>query len=617
MPLDPKNRVLYGDSLQPPPDYIFDAAIATTFSMDFRTALAVPVSLALFGVNNRKEINQNPLALLEGAERVAKKLVIYADAGHIHAHSARQSRLCALFEDMIVEVTAQGGGAFHPKMWAIRYLPLEDNEPVKVRLLILSRNLTSDKSWDICLTLDGIVKGGNKAQNRPLFDLLSHLPERSLQPVANSTKDLTLDIANSIRRAEWDVPAPFENIEFAANGIGKQNWKPKKCRRLGVLSPFCDSHTLSFLADLPSQEKPIFIGRISELSALPDGTLEKFKKISVLSEFANNEILDDDEDTLMTSEEVHNDLHAKIFIQEVGWDTKLTMGSGNATRPALFTRKNVEIFATLTGKTSQVGRIDGILGEDGFGCLLEEFEKPDNYECDENLIQAERDIDKALRKICQAGFLMNCQRGTSDHAAKQEYMVSLSPTKKLKLTNISAVKVWPISLGDGHAKDGLEALRSKASIVLGAMPIEDISKFVAVRITHATHKLSKAFTISARLEGLPENRHEYLLRSIISNKKDFLRYLRLLLAAPGDFFGAAQAVGDGLARSDTWHEGADDMPLLEDMVRALSRDENALHDINRLIQRIGTEKDEDSPIPDDFLTLWQTFQEVLPRKRGS
>ena len=44
--LDPEQRTLYGANLQPPAGYIFDAAVATTFSLDFETALAVPVSLA-------------------------------------------------------------------------------------------------------------------------------------------------------------------------------------------------------------------------------------------------------------------------------------------------------------------------------------------------------------------------------------------------------------------------------------------------------------------------------------------------------------------------------------------------------------------------------------------
>ncbi len=85
--LDPEQRVLYGASLQPPPGYVFDAAVATTFSLDFETALAAPVSLALFAAENREDIISNPLALLEGAERIAGRLLIFTDAGHIQADS--------------------------------------------------------------------------------------------------------------------------------------------------------------------------------------------------------------------------------------------------------------------------------------------------------------------------------------------------------------------------------------------------------------------------------------------------------------------------------------------------------------------------------------------------
>jgi hypothetical protein len=102
--LDPETRVLYGDSLQPPPGYVFDAAVATTFSLDFETALAAPVSLALFAAENRDDILSHPLALLEGAERIAGRLVVFTDAGHIHAQTRPHSRLCSLLERIIVEV---------------------------------------------------------------------------------------------------------------------------------------------------------------------------------------------------------------------------------------------------------------------------------------------------------------------------------------------------------------------------------------------------------------------------------------------------------------------------------------------------------------------------------
>ena len=46
--LDPERRALSGASLQPPAGYVFDAGVTTTYSMEFESALAAPVSLALF-----------------------------------------------------------------------------------------------------------------------------------------------------------------------------------------------------------------------------------------------------------------------------------------------------------------------------------------------------------------------------------------------------------------------------------------------------------------------------------------------------------------------------------------------------------------------------------------
>src|SRR4051794_22092891 len=100
--LDPDDRTLYGANLQPPAGYVFDAGVATTFSMDFETVLAVPVSLALFAAENRDEILAHPLALLEGAERISGRLVIFTDAGHIQAHQRPYSRLCSLLERIVV-----------------------------------------------------------------------------------------------------------------------------------------------------------------------------------------------------------------------------------------------------------------------------------------------------------------------------------------------------------------------------------------------------------------------------------------------------------------------------------------------------------------------------------
>ena len=136
LPLHPDVRALYGTSLRPPAGTLFDAGVATSFSLDFETALAVPVALALFASEDRDELLKSPLALLEGLERTAERLAVFCEAGRIQAQPRPQSRLCTLLERLIIEVSApHEEGSFHPKLWVLRYRPLESGEPVRMRLL--------------------------------------------------------------------------------------------------------------------------------------------------------------------------------------------------------------------------------------------------------------------------------------------------------------------------------------------------------------------------------------------------------------------------------------------------------------------------------------------------
>ena len=332
--LDPEARVLYGESLAAPAGYMFDAAIATTFSLDFETALAAPVSLALFAAENRDDILREPLALLEGAERIAERLVVYCDAGHIHAQTQAQSRLCSLLEKMIVEVEAPQGGAFHPKIWVLRFQPQSGAGARKMRLLVLSRNLTCDRSWDISLCLDGDIGRKVVPGNKPIVDLLKRLPRLNVQPISEAARALTLDVASDLNRTEWVLPDHFDTLSLAVNGIGPDVWSPSACARMGVISPFCDDATLTHLAEL-SREKPVLVGRSDELLTCSAETLALYERVCVLDEMAASE------DGEEAAPESLQGLHAKAFIQEVGWDTVLTVGSGNATQAALADRKVV------------------------------------------------------------------------------------------------------------------------------------------------------------------------------------------------------------------------------------------------------------------------------------
>lgn len=603
--LDPEQRTLYGTNLQPPAGYIFDAAVATTFSLDFETALAVPVSLALFAAENHDDILSHPLALLEGAERIAGRLVVFTDAGHIRANDKPHSRLCSLLERIIVEVAAPQGGAFHPKMWALRFTPLRPEDPVRLRLLVLSRNLTRDRSWDIAATFDGEITKQPKAVNRPLSDFLRRLPGLATVGVPDGTKTLVDDLAEDIRRAEWSLPEPFQSISFAVNGLGGKPWHPEPCARLGVVSPFCDDQTLAMLASQASAEKPVFIGRSDELAQVPSATLDRFARVAVLDEAAATEDGEEEDAAALQG------LHAKAFIAERGWDTAITVGSGNATRPALLTGSNVEIFTTLTGKRSLVGSVEEILGDKGFGRLTRPFVRDETGAANAAQRAAEARLDQARHEICRSGLTLRCERGEHTADDAPVWRVWLVPSEPLSLAGLGALRVWPITRGEAHACDLLESIRQGKPANLGTMPLVDLTRFLACRLTDETEGISILFSTGLMMEGLPAGRHAAILRWVIDSKDAFFRYLRLLLSELGDPFAAAIAAQNGSGRG-AWHAASDDTPILEAMVRAFCRGGDQLRAIERLMVRLETGNGDDAdPIPAEFRALWNTFRIAL------
>ena len=611
LPLHPDVRSLYGGSLRPPPGTVFDAGVATTFTLDIETALAVPVTLALFASEDRDELLKSPLALLEGLERTADRLAIFCEAGRIQAQPAPQSRLCTLLERLITEVTAPRGGSFHPKLWVLRYRPLETGEPTRIRLLVLSRNLTRDRSWDLCLSLDGKVVRRRHAANAPLVDFLGRLPSLSTGAAPEHVRPLLAELSKDLHRTQWMLPAPFETVVFAVNGTKRRVWRPLSCRRLGVVSPFCDGDALEMLAAL-STEPPTLVSRSDELAAVAPRVLDRFSEVFVMDELAETEDGEDDDSDDEATRPLGG-LHAKAFVQENGWDTTITIGSGNATRPALITGRNVEVFASLTGRRSRVGGISDIFGPDGFGRVLRAFRPAEIRPRNAGQRAAEQRIERARRELVDAGLALSCTAQRDEEGGQALWKVILRPGRSVPLGGLGSVTCWPITLGEPHAHDVLTTLRNGDAIEIGTMPLIDVTRFVAFRLADATHQETTAlFALGIRIDGLPTTRHRAVLRWVLDSREAFLRYLRLLLADAGDPLSAQLAAGPANG-GGSWDAAADDEPILEDMVRALSHGHDRLSAVRRLMERLERMTDEDGTavVPEDFVKLWDAFRAVL------
>jgi hypothetical protein len=132
-----------------------------------RTLLSIPAALLVEAPDDLERILSpaNAPKLLAAVRRTFGKLIVFCEESRILAERDL-SPIVSDAEGVVREVRAPGGGAFHPKFWLLRFRSQAAKEEWKLRLAILSRNLTKDPSWDIGAVLDGESAAVPRHSNR-------------------------------------------------------------------------------------------------------------------------------------------------------------------------------------------------------------------------------------------------------------------------------------------------------------------------------------------------------------------------------------------------------------------------------------------------------------------
>jgi hypothetical protein len=158
------------------------------------------------------------------------------------------------------------------------------------------------------------------------------------------------------------------------------------------------------------------------------------------------------------------------------------------------------------------------------------------------------------------------------------------------------------------------ALLSKTQprMTLGSVPLSEVTRWLGIRLRDEQTGVEVAFTLGARLVGVPDGRDAAVLRAHIANVENFFRYLSLLLGSLGEgSFLESDAAGEGQWLRRLGQGGAS---LLEPMVRALSLDSGELVEIDQLIKRLEDPEGGASIVPPEFLALWASFAPLLAIK---
>jgi hypothetical protein len=620
--LSPNDRNLFLNALKPPEGYQFDRGVGTTFTLDLLTLLIAPVSLALFDCASADDALQDPLLTLESLRRYAERLSIFCNSGYISIPK-RVNYLFSYLEDVVVEVQAPNGGYFHPKIWLLRFVN-QTNPPI-YRFLCLSRNLTFDRSWDLMVQLQGKVAAHRKmgySQNRPLSYFIQTLPDLAVQkPSKRIIEDIDL-LSDEVRRVVFDLPDNFTgNIAFYPSGIpGYRSYQFKEpYSRMLVVSPFL---TNGFLNEKIGQgQDHILISRIDSVDDLSLHCRKQFKEIYVLDDDADIEVkqlsLDDttvesDTQAAMPVDTELSGLHAKLFVLEDRSFATWLIGSANAT-DAAFRGRNVEFMIELKGRNYAVG-IAKILGEEkdknSLRAILNQYPLTrTRAPQDEKQTKIEKLVDDVRN------WLVNEKLNLIVMTSKDEnFDLMLVRNPKLQPPGGSyQISCWPISLKPDQKQvirisDTSEVARFENLSILSLTP------FIAFEVAAKQDSVQALiqFVLRLPISGLPEQRDDFIFGAIISNRMQFLRYLRLLLAGVYGFQLSELTHFNGKERKDfnlSWEDL--DLPLLEEMVRALSRSPKEKIDrIAKIVEQLQRTPDGKAIIPEEFNLLWEAIIEA-------
>lgn len=538
--------------------------------------------------------------MLEAIRRYSKQITVYVQRGRIQIPQiVKPTPLFGILEDMVIQVKAPGGGAFHPKVWAIRYVSPDQSSEI-YRLVVLTRNMTTDQSWDLSLQLEGSIESQEIELNRPLAHFFNMLPGLATESVESEREEQAHGFAEALRKVHWKLPDGFHELAFYLPGTKGFDWQPPDANRVVIVSPFCSDHVLQTLAT-KSNAADALISRPESLSALNQETLALFGKCLHLDEAAETEYGNEDD----TAEHpLATGLHAKVYLFErrhyIDY-SHVIMGSANATHAALGVKKNIEILVELVGKNTKVGGIDELLGSDGLGEYLVEYGT--SKETDTARRDAEDCVERARSRLSEVELYVKCIPGSME-GSWGLMLTGEIPT----LEGIIDASAWPITVAQEYSVI-IKGGDSQVRIKLGEFSASSLTGLIAFELRSDHPDVTARFVLNLPVLGIPEERYSAILQTVIRNRDGFIRYLLLLL---GDDMvseldvGSGGAWGNWLARLAT----GEDFPLLEELTRAYSRHPGRLKEISRLVRDLSRGS-QNEVVPEDFSSLWTVFESAM------
>ena len=591
-----EDRLEYGEELRPPEGFHFVRAVATTYSLDFESLIAVFVPLVLRSDIDDKELCSNPLAILQAIRKVVGRLVIFCEAGQIKVPSTR-NRLVSLLDDIIVQVALPRVGkcypSFHPKTWLIEY-ENSDGER-KWKFIVLSRNLSKDHSWDVAVSFEGERRTGSYGATKSLVKFLEFLRGRVNKGAGTDRqKKVVNDVISSLDGVSFFCESPFDGFDIFPMGVGGKTidiFRPSDAfDDLVVISPFLSPSLIRRLngtGDETKDHKRILISRSDALGKLESGDADQFKKYMF-------------RDVGMETGESH-DLHAKVYLRRHGSQTELWLGSANATESG--TSRNVEMMVGLYcyNRYLNAGRLmEDICGGDPDGKtspLVEVTDVGEYKEEEKESEKARRDAEEKIKEICRLKI-----SGTATEDGSQ-YRISLRfpPSRALQ-----GVTVSPINApGNKMELCGDLEVRFREPLEL-----EDLSSLFVFSVKYVGGLIERVVKVHITIPS--EARNDAVLNKVMKDRPVLLRYLAMLLSPnPASALRKLDETGGFLTIGMKQDAFAGPMPgLYEEMLSAAAESPERIREVGSVLGKISS----DDEVLVRYRQIYDRFAEALRLK---
>ena len=610
--LNPNNdRLDYGQILAPPAGFNLDFAVGTTYSLNLDALVGASLALGL-SVETDSLLMNNPVCLLEALRSTGDKVALFCEGGQIHLPN-RVTSLYILLEKMVFSVMTSkkrgisGYPSFHPKFWLIRYK--NNNDSLRYRVIVLSRNLTFDRSWDIAYYMDGYVTEDVTDKNEPICDFLRYLIAQV--PDTDNGKNKVRKIRAMIRELSNVIFEPaekaFYDYEFIPNGVrrgsggvyrfDKTDLFQDAFHEIMIISPFLSGDILRNFNDRNTNSRIddaryMLITREMSLGRLKSEDVSRFRIYTM-----RDAVVEGESSISGDSQDIQKqDIHAKLYMIRKQSKSDLYLGSLNATHNAVY--GNIEFMIRLRSKNLYLN-IDN-LKKALFGEEKDGSDNPFQEVTLQNAIIDEEDeqakaLDIVIKNISRSNPSAIVVREDEDYYSvnvhfddcdTKDYQVSIRPLLSKRAEELSN------------------------DVLFTRLAITDLSEFYVIAVSSGEQTVERVLIIPT--EGLPDDREKQVISSVISNRDCFYRYIAFLLG-DDSILSILEVNSAERETHDTKNRQAYHVPALyEKMLQTAAVNPEKFQGIEYLMKTVS----DDGVIPEEFTKLYETFKKVVKLRRN-